>query len=311
MRAVRAMLVVNPASGRGAAARVTGGVSRRLREKIANLEVHVATDAADTSAAARRAVDDGYDVLAVLGGDGSVHLALQACAGSDTALAVIPSGTGNDLAAALGMPAEPLAAAGTVASTVAGNAQRRDPYPMLDLGRIEDGPWFATVLCAGFDSMVNERANRMRWPRGPRRYDLAIFVELARLGTGALVLETEHGTQELQATMVSVGNTPSYGGGLRICPAADLHDGMFDVTLVGPISRRRLVRTFPLLRTGAHVEEPEVTTLRAKRVVLGGDNGWVAYADGDRQRQLPLAVTCEPAALRVVTAAPSPPPDAI
>lgn len=297
---MRTMLVVNPTSGRGAAARVAGGVSARLREALDRLDVHVATDAADTAGTARRAVDDGYDLLAVLGGDGSVQLAIQACAGSGTTLAVIPAGTGNDLAAALGMPAAPLAAATEVADAIGAGR----PAGTLDLGRIEGGPWFSTVLCAGFDSKVNERANAMRWPSGPRRYDLAIFVELARLGAYPLTIETEDGTQELSATMVSIGNTPTYGGGLRICPAADLHDGLFDVTIVGPISRRRLVRTFPLLRTGAHVDEPEVSTLRARRVRLAGDNGWVAYADGDRQATLPLTVTCVPDAIRVVAALP-------
>lgn len=293
---MRAMLVVNPASGRGAAARVAGGVSARLREAVDRLDVHVGVDAADTAGTARRAVDDGVDLLAVLGGDGSAHLAIQACAGSPTALAVIPAGTGNDLAAALGMPGAPLAAAGEVAAAIG----RGDQPGTLDLGRIEGGAWFSTVLCAGFDSKVNERANAMRWPSGPRRYDLAIFVELARLSASPLVVETEDGTHELTATMVSVGNTPTYGGGLRICPAADLHDGLFDVTVVGPISRRRLVRTFPLLRTGAHVDEPEVSTMRARQVRLAGDNGWMAYADGDRQGRLPLTVTCVPDAIRVV-----------
>jgi len=295
------MLVVNPTSGRGAAARVAGGVSARLREAVDRLDVRVATDAADTAGTARRAVDGGCDLLAVLGGDGSAHLAIQACAGSPTALAVIPAGTGNDLAAALGMPGAPLAAAAEVAAAIG----RGDRPSTLDLGRIDGGTWFSTVLCAGFDSKVNERANGMRWPSGPRRYDLAIFVELARLGAYPLTVETEHGTHELRATMVSIGNTPTYGGGLRICPAADLHDGQFDVTVVGPISRRRLVRTFPMLRTGAHVDEPEVSTLRASRVRLAGDNGWVAYADGDRQGDLPLSVTCVPDAIRVITARPA------
>lgn len=299
IRAVRAMLVVNPASGRGAAARVAGGVSARLREAVDRLDVHVAIDAADTAGTARRAVDAGFDLLAVLGGDGSANLALQACAGSETALAVIPAGTGNDLAAALGMPGAPVAAGAEVAAAI----RRGDQPVSLDLGRIEGGAWFATVLCAGFDSKVNERANAMRWPSGPRRYDLAIFVELARLGAYPLRLETDDGCRDVLATMVSIGNTPTYGGGLRICPAADLHDGLFDVTLVGPMSRRQLVRTFPLLRTGAHVDKPEVTTFRASRIRLAGDNGWIAYADGDRQAALPLEVVCVPDAVRVVTAA--------
>jgi len=293
---VRTMLVVNPASGRGAGARVAGAVAAKLRAAVDKLDVHVATDPEDTTAAARRAVDEGYDVLAVLGGDGTVMLALQPAACGGSTLAVIPAGTGNDLAAWLGLPASPLAAADAVVSSLASNTTRE-----LDLGKVEGGRWFATVLCAGFDSKVNERANRMRWPSGPRRYDIAIFAELARLRPYPLVIETEHGRQELEATMVSVGNTPSYGGGLKICPAADLGDGLFDLTVVGPVTRRRLVQVFPKLRTGGHVDEPEVSTLRARTVRLAGDNDWVAYADGDPQGPLPMTAECVRGAIRVVT----------
>ncbi|HEY0641021.1 MAG TPA: YegS/Rv2252/BmrU family lipid kinase [Pseudonocardiaceae bacterium] len=292
---MRTLLVVNPASGRGAGGRAANAVAATLRSVTDTLDLHVATSAEDTAAMARRAVAEGYAVLAVLGGDGTVMLTLEACAGSDTALAVIPAGTGNDLAAALGLPAAPLAAASAVASGLAAGALRP-----LDLGRVEGGGLFSTVLCAGFDSKVNERANRMRWPSGPRRYDLAILGELARLRPYPLVVETEDGTRELDATMVSVGNTPSYGGGLRICPGADLGDGLFDITIVGPITRRRLVQVFPRLRTGAHVDEPEVQTFRARSVRVGGTNDWVAYADGDPQGPLPLTVTCVPAAIQVI-----------
>jgi diacylglycerol kinase (ATP) len=292
---MRTMLVVNPASGRGTGRKLTGSVAATLRAAVGRLDVHVATNAADTLVAARRAVDDGYNVLAVLGGDGTVHLALQPCAQSGTALAVIPTGTGNDLAACLGLPADPEGAAAAVAAALRTGSTRE-----VDLGRVHGGRWFATVLCAGFDSMVNERANRMRWPSGPRRYDLAVFVELARLRAYPLTIETEEGRQDLQASMVSVGNTASYGGGLKICRDAKLDDGQFDVTVVGPVTRRRLVRIFPTLGEGGHIGQPEVSTLRAREVRLFGDNGWVAYADGEQQRPLPLSVECVPTAIRVV-----------
>jgi len=297
---MRMMLVVNPASGRGTGQGATDGVAAALRATADQLEVHVAADAGDTLAAASRAVAEGYDVLAVLGGDGTAHLALQPCAQSGTTLAVIPAGTGNDLAACLGLPPDPVAAAASVAAALdAGNTR------VLDLGRVRGGRWFATVLCAGFDSMVNERANRMRWPAGPRRYDLAVFAELARLRSYPLTIETEDGRQELAATMISIGNTASYAGGLKICRDAKLDDGVFDITVVGPVTRRRLVRVFPKLREGGHIGEPEISTMRAREVRIGGDNGWVAYADGDVQGPLPLTVECVPAAIRVVTAGPA------
>ncbi|MCP2257336.1 diacylglycerol kinase (ATP) [Streptoalloteichus tenebrarius] len=292
---MRTVLLVNPVAANGAAARVAGSVAHRLREAATDLAVKVAGTADATTGLALRAVADGADVVAVLGGDGSAHAALQACAGTGTALAVIPAGTGNDLAAALDLPSDPLAAAEVVASALRERRRRR-----MDLGRISGGGWFATVLCAGFDAAVNERANAMRWPRGPRRYDLAILLELARLGPRPLVVDSAEGRLELEATLVAVGNTDRYGGGIPICPDADPTDGWFDLTVVGRASRAALVRILPRLRDGHHVDHPAVTTLRARSVHLGGQNGWVAYADGERQARLPLTVRCEPGALSVV-----------
>lgn len=292
-----AALLVSPAAGRGVAARIAGTVAQRLRGSVDRLDTLVADSAAGSAALAKDAVASGADVLVVLGGDGLAHTAVQACAGSPTALAVIPAGTGNDLARALAAPEDPLAATLRTA-----DALRTGRTRTIDLGRVSGGSWFATVLCAGFDSAVSERVNTLRWPNGPRRYDLAIVTEMARLKPKPLVVETDDTTLRLDATMVSVGNSRFYGGGIPICPDAELDDGVFDVTVVGATHRRDLLRILPRLRTGRHIEHPAVTTMRARSVHLSGLNHWVAYADGERQARLPLTIRCQPAALRVLGA---------
>ncbi|QUH01772.1 sphingosine kinase [Saccharopolyspora erythraea] len=291
---MRSVLVINPAAGGGLAAKVAGAVAGHLRA-VSQVRVVVAPDAAATSEAAAEAVAAGVDVLAVLGGDGVVNLALQSCARSSTALAVIPAGTGNDLARALDVPSNPVLASRAVAEAMTRGERRR-----IDLGRVVGGGWFATVLCAGFDSMVSARANRMRWPRGRRRYDLAVLRELAGLRPMPLRVETASEVLELDACWVAVGNTAWYGSGIPICPDADSSDGEFDVTVVGEVSRRELLRILPGMRSGEHVRHPAVRTLRAAAVRLGGDNGWFAYADGEPQARLPVGVRCEQAALQVV-----------
>lgn len=290
-----AALLVGPSSGLGAAVRVAGTVTEILRGAVGEPRTMVADSAAGNIELATRAVESDVDVLVVLGGDGLAHAAIQACAGTDTALAVIPAGTGNDLARALGMPAHSVAAARLVAAELrAGRLDR------VDLGRIAGGAWFGTVLCAGFDAKVNERANRMRWPRGAHRYDLAILAEFARFTSAPLELRTPERTLDLPATMVAVGNSGYYGGGIPICPDAVLDDGLLDVTVVGATRRADLLRVLPGLRHGRHLRHPAVRTLRAKSITLGGDNDWIGYADGERQGSLPLTVTCVPGALRVV-----------
>jgi diacylglycerol kinase (ATP) len=291
---MKAAMVVHPASGLGRAGRVAGTVADRLRTVVADLVTVEASTVEEAHLLMKQA--GRLDLLVVVGGDGSVHQGVQFCAGTDTALAVIPAGTGNDIARTLaGAVQDPLDATDALVRAI------KDSAPTtIDLGRIEQGPWFAGVLCAGFDSAVNERANRMRWPSGPRRYDLAILAELTKLRPGRLTVEDDSGRVELDATQIAVGNIPYYGGGIPVCPAADPADGLFDVTLLRRARRLDLVRMLPGLRTGNHVHHPLVTTSRTRKIRLGEANGWVAYADGERVGPLPIEVTCVPNALKVV-----------
>jgi len=288
-------MVVHPASGLGRAGRIADTVAERLRGAVDDLVTVAATSVEESRRLMDRAHDVALDVLVVVGGDGSAHQGVQFCADTGVALGVVPAGTGNDLARTLGAPKDPLEATDRLVAALKSGERTK-----MDLGRVAGGPWFAGVLCAGFDSAVNERANRMRWPAGPRRYDLAILAELAKLRPGRLTVEQDGERTELDATQVAVGNIPHYGGGIPICPAADPTDGVFDVTLVGRAGRLDLIKMLPGLRTGNHVHHPIVTTSRARQVRLGEANGWIAYADGERIGPLPVEVSCVPGALLVV-----------
>jgi diacylglycerol kinase (ATP) len=256
-------------------------------------QVLPATTRAEAERQAAAAVAAGAGAVVAIGGDGTAHAGLQAVAGTATPLAVVPVGTGNDLALALGTPRDPAAAAGAAADDLLAGEVRT-----VDAGRTGER-WWATVLCCGFDSAVTDRANRLRWPRGPRRYDVAILAELARLRPRELTVVLDGVARDLPVTLVAVGNTPWYGGGMRVCPGADPADGLFDVTVVGPVSRRELVRTRPRLTAGSHVDHPAVSVHRAARVELVGDGSYT-YADGEPVAPLPATSLCVPAALSVV-----------
>jgi diacylglycerol kinase (ATP) len=237
---------------------------------------------------------EGTDAVVVVGGDGTVNVAAQQLAQTGTALGIVPGGTGNDLADAVGLPPDPLEAADTLLDALDAGCTRD-----IDLGRVEDGPWWATVLCAGFDSAVNERANRMRRPAGPRRYDVAIVAELARLRPRTFLLQLDGRYLDGPATLVAIGNGPQYGGGKLITPDARLDDGRFQITVVGPVSRATLARLAPTLPRAGHLRHPAVRTYRATTVSIDAADT-VAYADGERIGPLPLRTRCVPGALRVL-----------
>jgi diacylglycerol kinase (ATP) len=293
-------VLVNPTAGRGAGARTVAAVLEALRATGLDVRELDAPDAAAAARACAEAVAAGVDALVAVGGDGTIHLAVQAVAGTRTALGIVPCGTGNDLATALGVPADPVAAAVTLARRLQnGDATSVDAVLVDGADGRPASRWFACVLASGFDSAVNERANRMRWPRGPRRYDVAILAELARLRPHDYRLTLDGVVVETRAVMVAVGNTDSYGGGLRICPGADPTDGRLDVTVVGPIGRADLIRVKPRVYAGTHVDDPRVTTYRAAEVRLEAP-GVSAYADGEPLAPLPLTLRCVPGALNVL-----------
>ena len=280
-------VLISPAAGRGRARAFSDAVLDALRADGVKPTVLSATTGAEAERQAVEAVAAGTGAVVAVGGDGTAHAALQAVAGTTTPLAVIPAGTGNDLALALGIPRDPVAAARAAAEDlVAGDVRT------IDAGRTGDR-WWATVLCCGFDSAVTDRANRLSWPRGRRRYDVAILAELAQLRPREIVLVLDGESTTVPVTLIAVGNTSWYGGGMKVCPGADPSDGLFDVTVVGPLTRLELVRQRPKLTAGTHIENAAVTVHRAARVELTSP-GVTTYADGEPVAPLP-AVAAGPA----------------
>ncbi|WP_049567951.1 diacylglycerol kinase [Streptomyces sp. SBT349] len=288
-------LLINPAAGKGTAARAGLRAARVLRDAGFLVRSVVGLDAPDAARRARAAVAQGTGALVAVGGDGVVSVALGAVADTATPLGIVAAGTGNDTARACGLPlGDPAAAGAVIARTLKAGEIRR-----VDLGRVGE-TWFGGVLAAGFDSRVTDRGNRMRWPRGGLRYDLAVMAELAGLRAVPCRIRLDGGEwREIAVTLVAVGNGPSYGGGLRMCPGARTDDGLFDVTVVGEVSRTTLLRVYPRVYRGTHLAHPAVSAHRAARVELDAP-GVTGYADGEPLGPLPLTATCVPGALRLL-----------
>jgi diacylglycerol kinase (ATP) len=288
-------LLLNPSAGKGHALRWHGELTRRLTDSGCRVRSLVGRNAAESSALAAAAIAAGVEELVLVGGDGLVHQVLPHTVGTSVALGVIPVGTGNDLARALSIPArDPLAAV----DVVIGRHSR-----LVDVGRAGD-TYFATVLATGFDSRVSERAATVRWPHGQLRYTAATLAELRVFTPLTYRLGIDGNQRELDAMLVAVSNTPSYGGGLRICPDAKIDDGRLDVVVIKPVSKLELVKVYPRLFTGTHVSHPAYERFGAHGVSLAAA-GVVAYADGERLGALPIGVEVVPSALRVFAPAPA------
>lgn len=287
--------LTNPASGHGAALRAAQAAIARLHERGVQVTEIIGDDAADARHLVAAELERGTDAVMATGGDGVVSNALQVLAGTDVPLGIIPAGTGNDHAREFGIPTtDPAAAADVV---VDGWTET------IDLGRIQWGEnhkWFGTVAAAGFDSLVTDRANRMTWPHGRLRYYLAMLAELSQLKLLPFRLVLD-GNREIDQdiTLAAFGNTRSYGGGLLICPHADPTDGLIDITMAHSASRTKLVRLFPTVMKGTHVELDEVTTARARTIHVECP-GINVYADGDFACALPAEISAVPGALRIL-----------
>ncbi|MFN8192139.1 MAG: diacylglycerol kinase [Nocardioidaceae bacterium] len=283
-------LLTNPTAGKGRAVRVRDIALPRLRAAGFVVRSIAGRDADEALDLARQCVADGVETLVVCGGDGIAHLGIQAVAGTPTRLGVLPAGTGNDVARYVDIPLrDPEAATDRI---IAGRTR------VLDLAR-SGSTYFATVLAAGFDAIVNERANAMTWPRGQMRYNLATLAELRVLKPLAYTLELDGVERQLEANLVAVGNGPSFGGGLRITEGALLDDGMLDVVIIKPLSRVELLKTYPKLFKGTHTSHPQYEHHRVRQVTVASP-GIVAYADGERFGPLPLTVESVPGALTVL-----------
>ncbi|MEU1797025.1 diacylglycerol kinase [Streptomyces californicus] len=289
-------LFVNPTAGRGRGAHAAQPAASALRDAGFSVRTVLGEDADDALRRAREAVAAGTGALIAVGGDGLMSLALQAVAGTATPLGVVAVGTGNDFARTLGLPVRDPAAAGRLAARALKEGGLRE----IDLGRVGER-WFGTVLASGFDSRVNDRGNRMRFVGGRFKYDLAILAELAAFRPIPYRLRFDGGEPvETEATLIAVGNGTTYGGGMRICAGAKTDDGLFDVTVVGPCTRATLLKVFPRVYRGTHLDHPAVTVHWVSSIELAAA-GITAYADGEPMGPLPLTATCVPGAVRVLT----------
>ena len=276
-------LVINPVSGQGRGTTVGTYVAGYLNQHTIDFTIVTGNSSIALSDHLRTFINKNPDCEGVIavGGDGLMHIALQLVVPSQIPFTIIPAGTGNDFVRTLGWDLEAIDKQLNQVITTA-------PSP-IDLGLV-DGEWFGAILSTGFDSVVNEKANTMSWPKGPMKYNAAIAIELPRFKPRHYEITLDDRTISTEAMLIAVANGRSYGAGMLVCPNANISDGLFDVMVLHPISKFEFMKVFPQVFAGTHISHPAVEIVRSKNVRI--ESKAVAYSDGERIGQLPIAAEC-------------------
>lgn len=282
-------LLANPTAGAGAAGTLLAIVRRRAQARGLETVDISGVDADDALRAARAAVANGAERLVVIGGDGVVHTAVQAVAQSATVLGVVPVGTGNDFVRGVGLLAESDEAIDAALG----------PATAIDAIRTKHG-WIASVATAGFSADVNRRANALSWPRGQRRYTVATLREIPRLQLHAVTLTVDGVSHEMPVALIAVANTAWFGGGMAISPNADPTDGLLDVTVVRDSTRIEMLRFFPRVYAGTHLQHPKVSSYRGKSITIASDT-LELWGDGECMGPTPVTLEAVPNAINLAT----------
>lgn len=293
-------LIVNPTAGRGQGKAHHAEITAELNRLGVEFIDFTSRSREECEAKARVAIASGQVThLAVAGGDGMVHLGANLAMERGIPLGIIPCGTGNDIARALGLPIDDVVWATQIV------VDHRDLVTPVDIGKAISSAgqfYFLGSIAAGFDALVNARANKMKFIKGPSRYKWALYLELSKFKKIRYQLLVDGEIHLVDGMLCTVANVPSYGGGMKITPDARINDGELDLFIVHKISRPELIKVFPHVYTGTHVNHPAVNIVRVKKVQIDAGQTPV-FADGEPAGHAPVTIEVVPGGLDLMVPA--------
>lgn len=287
---MKVKVVINPVAGRGRALKAKPQILRALLEYDVELHLEETKGPHHAAEIARQAVYGGFDLMIVVGGDGTVNQVVNGMGEERIPIGVVGCGTGNDFAAALQMPADPVAA---VHQIMTGDHHR------IDLCRVNQR-YFVSSAGIGFDGEVAFHVNEgFRWVRGKTAYLCSVFKTLFSYQPRRIKLTVDGLVMELNSLLVAITNSPTYGGGLKINPEARINDGYFDLCAVQHMSIPEILVHLPLLFPGWHKGLKKVRMLKGRNIILESNQPFYYQLDGEILTDQLLRFTIFPKALAV------------
>jgi diacylglycerol kinase (ATP) len=294
------VFLVNPASGGGSTGRKWPDLARRAADAGLPGETVHSSAPGEIAALAEHAASNGARLVVAVGGDGTAHEAVNGLlrAGTGTELALLPQGTGDDFARALGVPrgfAQALA--------VARDGRART----IDVGRVtyqsaggQAEAFFCSMAGVGMSGAVARRLLTTTKALGGRVAGvIATFAIFSRWTNLELQVAVDGEARAGLMEDVLVANTEYHNGGMRLCPDASPDDGVFDVLLIGDVTKRDLLLTLPKIYRGTHLPHPKAELLRGRTVTVDSEAPLPIELDGEQPGTTPVRFEIVPAALRV------------
>lgn len=291
-------VLVNPAANRGRGNQVGDQVFSALA-KAGIPAINLSAESAKAAASKAQIAISDQEISGVIavGGDGTAQLGVNICVPNQIPLGLVPAGSGNDQARQLKIEL------GNPEAAIENILQSIDSPIRVDVMRVATDDrefWSFGSVSAGFDAICAKRANGLKWPKGPNSYVAAMLLELPSFKPIEYHLTVDGEHRMVRAMLCGVANVQNFGGGMRISPQSDHHDGELEVFILHEVSRPRLLKIFPTVYQGEHVKFPEVEIFKAKSIRIENAN-YPLSCDGELIGTAPFSVQIHPGALQLFT----------
>ena len=266
--------IINPSAGQGKYGRIINAIHTTLSGSGSQYDIEVLQYRGQAASIAKKATDS-HDVVVAVGGDGTVNEVVNGIMGSKAILGIIPAGTGNGFARALGLPLRPEEACQVL---IEGRIRG------LDVGKA-NGTYFLGTAGVGFDALISKFAGERLGPlRGMWLYFLAGVLTFYKFTPQLVNVKIDSRVVKVRPLLVAIANTRRYGGKALIAPDARPDDGLLDVCVIQNMNAARLVRNLPKLFTGQHIHLSDVTMYRGREINIDAPEPIPVHVDGEAIR---------------------------